>query len=172
MNGARWEVGNMDGEIREGDAKELPVIVGEAPEYYVRRSTPLPARVRVAYPTMPPEPVRVPGEPMPPMPAVPTPRGGTMWIFNNGVAGARVETISEGLGKALGAKQGVLVIRADPGTPAYRSGLRDGDVILQADGRSVVTVNALRQAVEGAGDEGVKLRVLREKKQRDVTLRW
>ena len=158
---------------REGDAKNLPVIVGEAPEYYVRRSTPLPARVRVAYPAMPPEPVRVPGEPMPPMSVVPTPRAaGTMWIFNNGVAGARVETISEGLGKALGAKQGVLVIRADPGTPAYRSGLRDGDVVLQADGRSVATVNALRQAVEGAGDEGVKLRVLREKRQRDVTLRW
>lgn len=96
-----------------------------------------------------------------------------MWIFNNGVAGAQVATVSDGLGKAVGVKEGVLVIRAEPGTPAFRSGLRDGDVILRADGRTVATVNALRQAVaEGSGNEGVKLRILREKKQRDVTLRW
>ena len=158
---------------REGDAKDLRVIVGETPEYYVERATPPPARIARRAP-MPPEQVRVPGEPMTPMIVTPRARaGGTMWIYNNGVAGAHVETISDGLGKAVGVKEGVLVIRAEAGTPAYRSGLRDGDVILRAEGRTVATVNALRQAVaEGAGDEGVRLRVLREKKQRDVTLHW
>lgn len=170
---------------REGDAKDLRVIIGEAPEYYVERATPLPSRApRSPVHTMPPEQVRVPGEPMAPVIVGPTPRaggvragrtrpGGTTWIYNNGVAGAHVETISEGLGKAVGVRKGVLVISVEPGTPAYRSGLRDGDVIVRADGRTVSNVGTLRQAVaEGAGDEGVRLRILREKKQRDVTLRW
>src|SRR5688572_23644573 len=85
---------------REGDAKDLRVTVGEAPEYYVERATPLPSRApRSQFPMMPPEQVRVPGEPMPPMIVAPTPRaggpraGGTMWIYNNGVAGAHVATI-------------------------------------------------------------------------------
>lgn len=159
---------------REGDAKDLRVTVGEAPEYYVARAAPLPSRAPGGpVPARAPEQVRVPGEPMPPMIVTPRARPGTMWIFNNGVAGAQVATVSDGLGKAVGVKEGVLVIRAEPGTPAFRSGLRDGDVILRADGRTVATVNALRQAVaEGSGNEGVKLRILREKKQRDVTLRW
>jgi serine protease Do len=96
-----------------------------------------------------------------------------VWVSNEGVAGARVETINEGLGKAIGVKQGVLVIRAQPGTPAYRSGLRDGDVVLSADGRQLVRVNDLRAIVaRGDGEEGVKLVIVRERKRRDVTLRW
>jgi hypothetical protein len=158
---------------REGDAKNLQVTVGEAPEYYVRRGTPLPARAPIAVTTVVPSQAVRARSPNGPMIAGPTPRaGGTMWIVNTGVAGARVETISEGLGKAVGVKEGVLVIKAEPGTPAHRSGLRDGDVILRAGGRTVATVNALRQAVESAEDESITLNILREKKRRELTLRW
>lgn len=166
---------------REGDAKDLRVVVGEAPEYYVRRTTPIPSRAPMApVPAMPPGQVRVygatraAGRGEPTAVVVQTPMaGGTMWAYSTGVAGARVETISEGLGKAVGVKEGVLVIKAEPGTPAHRSGLRDGDVILRAGGRTVTNVGTLRRLVsETDGDEGLTLRVLREKKQRDVTLRW
>jgi len=95
------------------------------------------------------------------------------WVIQDGVAGARLETVTEGLGRALGTQYGVLVLRAAPGTPAFDSGLRDGDVILKVDGDAVRSVRDLRYAIEGVdGDAGVKLIVLREKKQRDVTLRW
>jgi hypothetical protein len=160
---------------REGDPMNLPVTVGEAPEYYVRRTTPLPSRGSIGVATtVTPEPSRPGTYPSRPMVVGgPTPRaGGTMWIVNTGVAGARVETISEGLGKTVGVKEGVLVIRAEPGTPAHRSGLRDGDVILRAAGRTVATVNALRQAVESSEDESITLTILREKKRRELTLWW
>ncbi|MGH7677482.1 MAG: PDZ domain-containing protein [Gemmatimonadaceae bacterium] len=158
---------------RDGDAKDLAVTVGEAPAYYVLRSTPMPAMPpRAPSAVMTPERVRVQAaQPAPPAPAT----GFSMvWSSSDGVAGARVETISEGLGKTVGVKQGVLVLSADPGTPAYRSGLRDGDVILKADGRNVATVRGLLSVLarSGSGDDGVKLVVLRERKQKDVSLRW
>lgn len=166
---------------REGNAKDVKVTVGETPDYYVRRApmatiVPMPSgamRVR----RLPPTAAVAPMPPMPPMPSMPpmpeTPVPARMWAYSEGVAGARVETISEGLGKAVGVKEGVLVIRAAPGTPAYRSGLRDGDIIIEAAGKSVIAVRDLRRAmIEGEGDGGVKLVILRERKQRDVTLRW
>ncbi|MEX2151767.1 MAG: PDZ domain-containing protein [Gemmatimonadaceae bacterium] len=166
--------------VRRGaNHKDISVTVGETPAYYARRA--LPSRVAPAMtPTVPSgvEPIRAyPPQPSFPMegPDMPrAPRPGTMvWVSNEGVAGARVETINEGLGKAIGVKEGVLVIRAQPGTPAYRSGLRDGDVILSADGRQLVRVNDLRAVVaRGDGEEGVKLVIVRERKRRDVTLRW
>jgi hypothetical protein len=165
---------------RDGDAKDLRVTVGEAPDYYVRRATPIPSRAQVAVPARPPgqvnvyEPSRTTGRGGPATVIVQTPMAsGTMWAYSTGIAGAQVATISEGLGRTVGAKEGVLVIRAEPGTPAHRSGLRDGDVILRAGGRNVATVAALRRLVaEADSDEGLTLRVRREKKERDVTLRW
>jgi len=163
---------------REGNAKDVKVTVGETPDYYVRRApmatiVPMPSgamRVR----GLPPGAAVAPMPTMPSMPPMPeTPVPARMWAYSEGVAGARVETISEGLGKAVGVKEGVLVIRAAPGTPAYRSGLRDGDIIIEAAGKSVIVVRDLRRAmIEGEGDGGVKLVILRERKQRDVTLRW
>jgi hypothetical protein len=156
---------------REGDARDLRVTVGEAPSYYVMRTAPLPARApTAATPMMPPAPVRV----RTPMPAAGQfPARGMVWVFSEGLAGAHVETISEGLGKTVGVKEGVLVLSVRPGTPAFRSGLRDGDVILRASGRSVSNVRALQRIVaEGEEDGSVTLRIRREKKERDVTLRW
>ena len=106
------------------------------------------------------------------MPAFP-PGIGSMWIFNDAVGGAKLETISEGLGRALGTKAGVLVLRTLPGTPAYESGLRDGDVILSVAGKQVSNVGELRGALmDGDRDSGVKFAILREHKQREVVLRW
>lgn len=164
---------------RDDNQKDIKVTVGETPDYYVRRALPRsPTPAMPPVPSQSPERVRVyglppqaPQEMQPPLPGPPA--TGFMWVYNEGVAGARVETINEGLGKTIGVKEGVLVIRASPGTPAHRSGLRDGDVILSADGRQLVRVNELRSIVaRGDGEEGVKLTILRDRKKRDVTLRW
>lgn len=94
-----------------------------------------------------------------------------VWIYSDGVAGAKLETVTEGLGKALGVKRGVLVVRADAGTPASRAGLRDGDVIVRAAGTDVATVRQLRQLLERHDSRtGVTLVVLRDRKEREVTL--
>lgn len=161
---------------REGNAKEVKVVVGVAPEYYAMRA-PVAGRPPME-PGAPMEPREIrlrapmaqnPDVPMVPMPPMP----GSMWIVSDGVAGAKVETLSEGLGKAFGAKTGILVLKASPATPAYRSGLRDGDVILRASGESVSTVRELRAVLQNADQEnGVKLVILRDKKQKDLTLRW
>jgi hypothetical protein len=172
---------------REGRPRELPVTVATSPEYMARRMVPMTA--------MQPTPViaaaPAPGA-APQMPAVmyapepaPAPRAmartapviawgaSPTWVDAEGVAGARLETVTEGLGKALGVKSGVLVMRAAPGTPAYESGLREGDIILRAEGKSVSSARDLRRVLASAEmDDGVHLVILREHRERPITLRW
>jgi membrane-associated protease RseP (regulator of RpoE activity) len=174
---------------RDGDAKEFRVVVGEAPAYVARRVMPsqpdVVAIAQSAYP--PPAPsVRAdvgarapaPRSPdQPPPPAMPRsweePVQGRVFVFTTAVAGARVETLSEGLGKAFGLKEGVLVMQVPPGSPAFVSGLRDGDVIISAAGTPVATARQLSNAVVNADrEDGVKLVIQRDKKQQDLTLRW
>lgn len=157
---------------RDGYPKDLKVIVGEAPAYVAGRAANRAPPVAVGatpriWPYEPPIP-RQPGQATPAPTVVALPR-----MFQEGIAGARVETITEGLGRAVGVASGVLVIRAAPGTPAFESGLRDGDVILTAAGRAVSTVAQLRDVLEQVGDEsGVRLVIVRERRQKEVTLRW
>jgi serine protease Do len=167
--------------LREGRTRDLRVTVDTSPEYMARRMVPMaPTPMVAAAPG-----VAATAAPMPPdamMYAMPrTPRVAPvmamgemdMWADADGVAGARLVAVSEGLGKALGVKSGVLVLRASPGTPAYESGLREGDVIVRAEGKSVTSVRDVRRVASGADrEDGVSLVVLRERRERPVTLRW
>ena len=157
---------------RDGNSKDLKVTVGEAPDYYVRRREVPVAAARVSVGGY--EPVRVqPALPAQAPQAPQAPPTVYLWQDYEGIAGARVETVSEGLAKALDVEDGVLIVRARPGTPAYRSGLRDGDVIVRAGDQRVRTVPMLRNVLAASdGDEGVKLLIRRERKEKDVTLRW
>lgn len=169
---------------RDGYAKDLHVVVGEAPSYVASRAPRSPGAAT------PPVAVGVPAprvwtgaaggvaptpspatSPEPPGAVGVTPR--SVWVFQEGVAGARVESIGEGLGRALGVQAGVLVLRAAPGTPAHESGLRDGDIIVRAAGRPVNNVSQLRSVLERQEDaSGVRLVIVRERRHREVTLRW
>ncbi len=161
---------------RDGDSKDLKVTIGEPPDYYVRRrEVPRQFEAGAAPVAIGAAPARG-ASPAPQVAAAWPPEQQApviLWQDNEGVAGARVETVSEGLGKALGVDEGVLVVRVRPGTPAYRAGLRDGDVIVRAGGQRVATVLALRGILSaGEGEEGVKLLIRRDRKERDLTLRW
>jgi S1-C subfamily serine protease len=107
-------------------------------------------------------------------PQAPTP--GMILSFGfNSVAGAQLAPLTEGLARSIGVSRGVLVIGAGVGSPAYDSGLRDGDVIVRVGGVPVRTVAELREQVQMAVDNGesrVELDCVREKKPRKVTLRW
>jgi hypothetical protein len=167
---------------RDGTSKDLTVVIAETPEYLRRRrETAYVYGTVVPTPGVPPVPapreVRVyPPDAVVAAPAAPGAVAGEparIWIDYEGIAGARVETITEGLAKALKVEQGVLIVRARPGTPAYRSGLRDGDVVVRADGKNVTGVPMLRNVImAGDGNDGVRVVILREQKQREVTLRW
>jgi S1-C subfamily serine protease len=93
----------------------------------------------------------------------------------NSVAGAQLAPLTDGLARSVGVARGVLVIGAGAGSPAYLSGLRDGDVIVRVSGVAVRTVAELREQVQMAVDDGerrVELDCVRERKPRKVTLRW
>lgn len=161
---------------REGNHKDLKVTVGEPPEYYVRRRDVPRIQVgAIAVPEIVGATPAAPARVAPPAPQAPQGEQPQiiLWQEYEGVAGARVETVSEGLSKALDVEEGVLVVRVRPGTPAYRAGLRDGDVIVRASNQRIRTVPELRNALSiGDGNEGVKLLIRRERKEKDVTLRW
>jgi len=161
---------------RDGDNKDLSVVVGEAPEYYIARAIPLPRVPTAPEAVVPFETAPTPQAPQPRVraagvatraPVVPS-----VLFMRDGLAGAQMQTITEGLARTVGRKSGVLIVSVRPG-PAYESGLEDGDIIIAAGGREVTTVRELQSAlVNGDGSEGVKLRVVRAKRTRDITLRW
>jgi PDZ domain len=150
---------------RDGDTKDLKVIVGEAPAYVSNRESIARTPTAAIAPVVPRVWVNEPGAPV---------QAGqrSYWIWQEGIGGARVETITDGLGRAVGVRSGVLVIRAAPGTPAYDSGIRDGDVIVSAAGTPVRSVRELRGVLERENEDSVKLVIVRERRQREITLRW
>jgi S1-C subfamily serine protease len=116
--------------------------------------------------------------PLPPTTPLPAQAPTPAIIFGygyNSVAGAQFAVVTEGLAKAIGVRQGVLVTLAPPGSLAYQSGLREGDVIVKAKGAPVRTIAELRERVQAAfenGDSAVDLEYLREKRARKAVLRW
>ncbi len=89
-------------------------------------------------------------------------------------AGAALVRTNDDLRAALGAPKGssgVLVVNVGEGSPANVSGLRAGDVVMSAGGRSIDGPETLVTVVDQAGGRSVSLRVLRAHQLRTVTLR-
>jgi S1-C subfamily serine protease len=58
-------------------------------------------------------------------------------------------------------------------SPAFRSGLRTGDVIVTADDDSVTTVGELRdQVIRRFAERSMALQVLRQQKAKKLVLSW
>lgn len=88
-----------------------------------------------------------------------------------GVAGAELTPLEPELAEYFrNADAGLLVLRAAPGTPAHRAGLRPGDVIVAAAGRNVDSVARLRTLLASPGPE-IELRVVRRGRSLDISLR-
>jgi S1-C subfamily serine protease len=89
------------------------------------------------------------------------------------VAGAEMVPVNRGLGDVLGVRQGVLIVNVPPATPAARSGLRAGDVVVRAATTEIVEPAGLHMAMIHAGPVKVlQLDVVRKGKGQRVTLRW
>lgn len=62
-----------------------------------------------------------------------------------GISGVEVEKYEKALGVDLKANDGVIVIEVASKSPAYKAGIRPGDVILKVDGENVISMNHLRR---------------------------
>jgi hypothetical protein len=177
--------------LRDGRVREMPVIVAEAPPRIVQRRMAEMRDVQTPwavagvpespmFPGVPPAaPVRagLPRPPRPPVPAIaPMPPTASSFTFvMNGVAGADMVTVTEGLGRTLGVRSGVLIAFAPASSLVAESGLRDGDVLVKVAGEAVRNVNDVRELIGRAGENGersVAIEYVREKRTRKATLRW
>ena len=93
-----------------------------------------------------------------------------VYFSGNGVLGASVSTVNEELAKTLNLRAGVLVNDVPQDTPAYRAGLRIGDVITAVGDRPVVSLPELRAMLMRAGTHAVVLQVSHNQKTRSVSL--
>ena len=186
---------------RDGKTRDIPVTVATAPMRIVQRrddelrgseqlviasmpEAPGFPRMPALAPTTVPASMRVsartpmaPSAPLPPVSPMGAPRGAmaVAFAYGNGVAGAQLSTISEGLGKALGVSSGVLVTSAPVGSPANESGLEDGDVIAKVGRQAVRRVSEVVDLVGLAaenGDHSVELAIVRQRKPMKVMLKW
>jgi C-terminal processing protease CtpA/Prc len=95
----------------------------------------------------------------------------SVWYDNLTVAGAHVQQFAA-LKDYFGVDSGLLVLSVVPGTPAARAGLRDGDVITRANGKTISSPGQFAQAVGRARDGALALEIVRQKKKQTVTLKW
>jgi serine protease Do len=95
------------------------------------------------------------------------------FLSQNGLFGANLSSMSDELARVLKLKKGVLVNEVPEDTPAFRSGLRTGDVIVTANDDSVTTVAELRDAVlRHFADHAAELQVIRQQKVKKLTVSW
>jgi predicted metalloprotease with PDZ domain len=64
----------------------------------------------------------------------------------------------------------ITVQRVFPRTPAFRAGLRAGDVITTADGQQIANMEALQQALQRANDGQLDLQITRNNRTRSLRL--
>ena len=171
---------------RDGRTKEVPVTIADVPSRF-RLRTEANFELRAPRglmdpPTFPrnvaPTPATAPIPRAPPLLAMsslgPTPAMIAGYGMNT-VAGAQLAALTDGLARTVGVQRGVLVTQSAVGSPAFRSGLSDGDVIVRVSGEPVRTVADVRELVQTAVDNGersVVLDCVRARKPHRVVLRW
>ncbi len=88
-----------------------------------------------------------------------------------GVAGAELTALEPELAEYFrNVREGLLVLRLAPGTPAARAGLRPGDVIVAAAGRSLDSITELRSILARPQAAPLELRVVRRGRTLSLTL--
>jgi len=185
---------------RDGRTKEVPVTIADVPSRFRLRSeanfelrAPRGLMDPPAFPraatsatapaprvaAMPPMSAMAPMPPAPPLLAMSPLYGPTPAMIAgygmSSVAGAQLAALTDGLARTVGVERGVLVTQSAVGSPAFLSGLSDGDVIVRVAGEPVRTVADVRELVQMAvenGEGSVVLDCVRARKPYRVVLRW
>ena len=169
---------------RAREMYELPVTVGRRPGYALNMAvlppgSPNDVEVMIAPRVIAgtgPRAVISPAQPRQPVNAAP-PAAATppvfMWNGPTTLAGAEMTKVGPDLGAAFGVDKGVLILAVGENTPAARAGLRGGDVILKVNGKEVIAPNQVQRMLQTyAGDQQIKLTVMRKRKTQQVLLTW
>jgi serine protease Do len=92
-------------------------------------------------------------------------------IGPHSVFGADVSPVNADLARVLKLEKGILVNEVPDASPAFKAGLRIGDVIVAVAGQSVATVGQLQDViVSRIGDRTVPLQVMRDRKPVKITV--
>jgi serine protease Do len=67
-------------------------------------------------------------------------------------------------------RDGLLVREVQDGGPAAAAGVEPGDLIVAAGGRPVASIDDLHAALDGAGEDGIALGLVRGDADREVTV--
>lgn len=110
------------------------------------------------------------GHPLEP-PTPQPPRARALTVYRDAVAGARFEELGGDLAEYFpGVTHGLLIVRVVEETPAYRAGLREGDVVVAVNGHPVSTVAELRALWPTGRD--VELTFVRRGKKHTCEIPW
>lgn len=117
------------------------------------------------FPQVPAVPVVAENFTMPPMPAFDMPTVDVV-VHSTARGGLMVENLTPQLGDFFGVKngQGVLVRSVEKGSPAERSGLRAGDVIVRVGDHAIADVSDWRSAMRGRRGSSVPVNIMRDRK--------
>ena len=91
-----------------------------------------------------------------------------------GWIGVTIQDVDENTAKALGLPEpaGAMIGSVMPGEPADKAGMKDGDIIIEVNGKSVEDANALLRAIAmQAPGSKVDLVVWRDNAQKELTVR-
>jgi len=150
---------------RDGKPVDVKVKLGEYSAEDARRELELNFPGLFLRPPLPVKPTTPKPEPRTPKPLQPAPR--LPDFFSRKYIGAAVQTLTKDLAAFFGVKDGMglLVAEVNPDSPAQKAGLKAGDVILKANGKSLVLGDDLSEIIQGLkkGDK-LKLDLLRDKK--------
>lgn len=89
-----------------------------------------------------------------------------------GWLGVGIQNLNEGLAQSFNVHgtEGALVTQVQPGSPAEKSGIKEGDVITEFDGAKIKDVNQLRNSVAAtAPGTKIAMKIDREGHQENVT---
>jgi serine protease Do len=99
--------------------------------------------------------------------------GGFAIISPHGVLGANVSPVGSDLAKVLKLEKGILVNEVPEKSPAFKAGLRAGDVIISALGQPVSELNDLQDLIMSRfGDRSISLQIVRDRKPSKITITW
>jgi hypothetical protein len=158
--------------LRRGDrTRTVTVTVGERPRgTYV----PLERAPEPSASPLPPSAIAPPAPVIAPAPVAPaTPN---IWVYSTSdaisLAGAQMARLPGELREQVGASGGLLVLRVPHSTPASRADLREGDVIVTANGSVIRSSGDLQREFRRAKNRALSLEVVRQRQLVTVKMEW